>query len=85
MVVIAHRLSTLRRADNIVVIEQGQIVETGTWESLSQQEGGRFWSLLSQQCSDQQVFPGKRGWPATRAKGSGLLGLGFQGGRRKKT
>ena len=52
MVVIAHRLSTLRRADNIVVIEQGQIVETGTWASLSQKEGGHFWALLAQQCSD---------------------------------
>jgi ATP-binding cassette, subfamily C, bacterial len=52
MVVIAHRLSTIRRADSIVVIDQGQIVETGTWESLSQKEGGRFWALLTQQCSD---------------------------------
>jgi ATP-binding cassette subfamily B protein len=32
--VIAHRLSTVRRADRIVVIVRGQIVEQGTHEEL---------------------------------------------------
>jgi subfamily B ATP-binding cassette protein MsbA len=32
--VIAHRLSTVRRADRIVVLENGQIADTGTHDDL---------------------------------------------------
>lgn len=44
VVIIAHRLSTLRSADRIVTIEQGQLVEDGTHESLIE-SGGRYASL----------------------------------------
>jgi len=37
--VIAHRLSTVRRADLIVVMDRGQIVERGTHEELLSQAG----------------------------------------------
>ena len=38
-IVIAHRLSTVRRADKIVVMERGQIIETGTHHELLQRAG----------------------------------------------
>lgn len=38
-IVIAHRLATVLKADRILVMDQGRIVETGTHQSLIQQDG----------------------------------------------
>ena len=38
-VVIAHRLSTIQHADEIVVLQEGQIIERGTHKELLEQEG----------------------------------------------
>jgi ABC-type multidrug transport system fused ATPase/permease subunit len=46
--VIAHRLSTVRRADQILVVEAGRIVERGTHESLFA-AGGRYFELYTKQ------------------------------------
>jgi ATP-binding cassette subfamily B protein len=46
--IIAHRLATVRRADRILVVEQGQIVESGTHEELLAQ-GDRYARFYAQQ------------------------------------
>ena len=47
--VIAHRLSTVRHADKIVVVNYGQIVEEGTHEELLAKENGVYASLYHAQ------------------------------------
>ena len=48
VLVIAHRLSTVRRADKIVVMEQGQIIESGNHEALIEL-GGHYADLWAHQ------------------------------------
>jgi subfamily B ATP-binding cassette protein MsbA len=50
--VIAHRLSTVRNADRIVVLVRGRVVETGTHESLLEQRG-EYYKLYQMQFRDQ--------------------------------
>ena len=38
-IVIAHRLSTVKQADKILVLEHGRIIETGTHADLIQRSG----------------------------------------------
>ena len=47
--VIAHRLSTIQNADEILVINDGEIVERGTHEQLLQIENGAYRSLYNAQ------------------------------------
>jgi ATP-binding cassette subfamily B protein len=46
--IIAHRLATVRRADRILVLEHGQVVESGTHAELLNQ-GGRYARFYAQQ------------------------------------
>jgi len=46
--IVSHRFSTVRRADRIVVLEKGRIVEQGTHKDLMKQEG-MYYDLFSKQ------------------------------------
>lgn len=48
VVIVAHRLSTVQHADNIVVMEQGRIVEQGTHAELTAQKGA-YYALIKNQ------------------------------------
>ena len=52
-IVIAHRLSTVRRADVIVVMEAGRIIETGTHTELLAR-GGQYRKLYELQFADEE-------------------------------
>jgi ABC-type multidrug transport system fused ATPase/permease subunit len=47
-IVIAHRLTTIREMDKILVIEKGELIESGSFEELSQAKG-RFYGLWKMQ------------------------------------
>ncbi|KAI1499704.1 P-loop containing nucleoside triphosphate hydrolase protein [Biscogniauxia marginata] len=48
-IMIAHRLSTVKKADNIVVLAKGKVVQWGNHESLMAAVGGPYWLLTNSQ------------------------------------
>ena len=48
-IVIAHRLSTIQKMDRIIVLDKGEIVQTGTHKELLRQKSGIYASLWSHQ------------------------------------
>jgi len=60
VVVIAHRLSTVRRADRILVMEDGQIVESGSHAELLA-HGGIYHRLYTMQFAEDDSVPGLNG------------------------
>ncbi len=55
--VIAHRLSTVRRADAIIVLERGRVVEVGRHEELLARPGGVYAKLYSLQMFETRDAP----------------------------
>lgn len=76
VVVISHRLSTVARADRIVVLEQGRVAEEGTHLALMARTGAyhRLWS-------GQQLEPGGEALPRSRPPSlRGAVAAGWRGG-----
>ena len=54
-IVIAHRLATIKKADLILVMENGKIVERGSHDSLIQIKGGFYNNLYKSQFLNQEI------------------------------
>ena len=54
-IVIAHRLATIKKADKILVMDAGHIVEQGTHDSLLQKENGYYKNLYEVQFLSEEV------------------------------
>ncbi|MGB2821043.1 MAG: ABC transporter ATP-binding protein [Phycisphaerae bacterium] len=55
-IAIAHRLSTLRKADRLIILEKGSVIEEGTHEELARKDGGLYARLLRMQRETQAVI-----------------------------
>ena len=49
VVIIAHRLSTVKNADQVYVLDKGRVVEDGTYEELRMREDGEFREMVEMQ------------------------------------
>jgi ATP-binding cassette subfamily B multidrug efflux pump len=54
-IVIAHRLATIKKADNIIVMDSGEIVEQGTHAELLKKQGGYYRNLYEVQFLQEEV------------------------------
>ncbi|CAF3827058.1 unnamed protein product [Rotaria sordida] len=48
-IVIAHRLTTIRKADQIYVLDNGSVIEQGTHETLMERDGGKYQAMVKRQ------------------------------------
>ena len=53
-IIIAHRLSTIQHADNILVLEQGHVIEMGTHHLLMEKKE-QYFQLVQTQLIDEQM------------------------------
>ena len=55
MIVVAHRLSTIRQADTILVMDKGQLIEQGSHAELMQHSHGRYRAMYELQQQEKKV------------------------------
>ena len=58
MLIVAHRLSTIQHADNIILLSHGKILEQGTHQQLLHQKG-RYYQLYTLQFQKQTLLKGE--------------------------
>ena len=58
-IVIAHRLSTVRNAETIVVLSEGQVVETGSHDELLASDAGLYRQLIKRQLASSGGLTGR--------------------------
>ncbi len=69
--IIAHRISSVKRANQILVIEQGRVVQRGTHDELLQQTGGLYRKIFDMQFQD---------FESVTQSASGFGGIAVSGG-----
>ena len=77
MLIVAHRLSTIQHADNIIVLSKGKILEQGNHDD--NQEGGTYHRMSQEAANSGGIFPAllifseeKLGEEETAQTGSGV-------------
>ncbi|PSQ93863.1 MAG: hypothetical protein BRD30_00960, partial [Bacteroidetes bacterium QH_2_63_10] len=49
VVIIAHRLSTVKNADHVYVLDEGRVIEEGSYHELRNREDGQFREMVEMQ------------------------------------